>query len=200
MNRIVVTILLLAVLAAPAAHAANVGFSLGINLNPLPAQVAVYSPQPAYPPQPVYAPAPVYAPQPIVIEQPPEFVVLPQVGCSVAVNLPYDLYRIGGGYYLYRGNAWYRAARYSGPWRTVEHRALPWQLRRYPYAQIRHYREMVVRHDNRDHRPHGGWDGHPGWEGRNGNTYGHDRWQEARRGEQGQQRGGKGRWYGREDD
>ena len=64
MKRVALIVLLLAVLAAPAAQAANVGFSLGINLNPLPTQVAVYLPQPAYPSQPVYGPTPVYSPPP----------------------------------------------------------------------------------------------------------------------------------------
>ncbi len=117
---------------ASGAHASNVGFNFGLNVGNVPA--------------PVYAPQPAYAPQPIVIEEPPEFVAQPSMGFYAAVGTPYDLFYAGNRYYLCRGNVWYAAPYYNGPWVQVGYRALPWGLRRYPIAKIRYIRDERCRH------------------------------------------------------
>ncbi len=121
---------------APRAHASNVGFNFGVNIGNIP--------------------APVYAAPPVVIEEPPEFVVQPALGLYAAVGTPYDLFYAANRYYLSRGNGWYTAPYYNGPWVQVSYRELPWGLRRYPIARIRYFRDEGCRHngddDNYDYR------------------------------------------------
>lgn len=57
-----------ALLAAGAAQASNVHWSIGINLPPI---GTVISNAPVYAPAPVYMPAPVYAPAPVIVAPPP---------------------------------------------------------------------------------------------------------------------------------
>lgn len=103
------------------ANASNVGFNFGLNIGNVP--------------------EPVYAPQPVVIEEPPEFVAQPAMGFYAAVGTPYDLFYAANRYYLCRGNMWYAAPNYNGPWVQVGYRAVPWNLRRYPIVKIRHMRD-----------------------------------------------------------
>ena len=55
-------------LAAGAAQASNVHWSIGINLPPI---GTVISHAPVHAPAPVYMPAPVYAPTPVIVAPPP---------------------------------------------------------------------------------------------------------------------------------
>ncbi len=143
---------------ASSALASNVGFSFGINVGP----------------------PPVYAPQPVVIEEPPQFVAPPALGFYAAVGTPYDLFYAADRYYLCRGNAWYSAPYYNGPWMQVGYRALPWSLRRYPIARIRHMRDEGGDdgyYGYSHFRPEwNGWrDRHAGWEGERGYEVRHQR-------------------------
>ncbi len=145
---------------ASSALASNVGFSFGINVGNIPAPV--YAP-------PVYAP-PAYAPPAVVIDEPPEFVAPPTMGFYAAVGTPYDLFYAANRYYLCRGNAWYSAPYYNGPWVQVGYGALPWGLRRYPIARMRYMRDTAGYDDYygyRHFRPErNDWrGGHRGWEG-----------------------------------
>jgi hypothetical protein len=134
------------------AHASNVDFSVGVNISNRPT-VAVPAP-----PAPVYAPpAPVYA-EPVVIEEPPVFIQPPQLGFYAAVGIPYDMFFISGSYYLYRGNAWYAAPRYNGPWASVRYRSLPPGLRRHSYDKVRYYRDAGYRQYRAHNSPY--WDKH----------------------------------------
>ncbi len=108
--------------SAPLAHASNVGFNFGINVGNVP--------------------APVYAPQPVAIEEPHEFVAQPAMGFYAAVGTPYDLFYAANRYYLCRGNMWYAAPNYNGPWVQVGYRSIPWSLRRYPIARLRYMRDQ----------------------------------------------------------
>jgi hypothetical protein len=127
-------------LSAPLAYASNVDFNVGINIGNRPPVVV-----PA-PPPPVYAPpVPVAAP-PVVIEEPPEFIEPPQLGFYAAVGVPYNLYFAANQYYLFKGNAWYAAPRYNGPWVSVRYASLPGVLRRYPHEKIQYYRDAGYRH------------------------------------------------------
>ncbi len=91
-------------------------------------------------------PAPVIAAPPVEVVEPPEFVAQPGAGFYVGVGTPYDIYYAGDRYYLYRGNGWYAASYYDGPWASIGYRAVPWQLRRYPIARLHSFRDDWGRH------------------------------------------------------
>lgn len=123
------------------AHAANVGFNLGINFGNVLASVGTYP------------------------DQPPEFVAQPGLGFYMAVGSPYDMFYAGSRYYLCRGNMWYAAPYYNGPWVQVGFNTLPWGLRRYPIARLRY-----MRNERWGHYRGGDYDGYrhfrPEWRGR----------------------------------
>ncbi|AJE02087.1 hypothetical protein [Geobacter pickeringii] len=159
-------------LLAGTAHAGDVGFTFGINVGNRPVPVRY---EPAY--APVYTPAPA----PIIISEPPEFVVPPRLGFRVAVDLPYDLFAVGGNYYLFRDASWYCAPSYRGPWRTVEYRRVPWELRRYPLARVRDWRDREWRHrcDDGDH-DRSDWRGEERRHWREAREWDHGGWRHAR--------------------
>jgi hypothetical protein len=107
-------------------HASNVGFGLSVNVGNVP--------------------DPVYASPPVAIDDPPEFVAQPALGLYAAVGTPYDLFYSSNRYYLCRGNIWYAAPYYNGPWVQIGYRALPWGLRRYPMARMRYMRDEEPSH------------------------------------------------------
>jgi hypothetical protein len=171
-KRLIVSLATLLTFAAGTALAGNVGFSIGINLG----TPVSYAPAPA----PVYIPAPVPVQPlpPVVVSEPPRFVIPQNLGFQVAVGTPYDLFYVGNSYYVCRNNAWYRAPSYRGPWTTVRYRTLPGELRRYPVATIRSYRDIAYRNNGNGHGWEQGRHYPPGQyvkEVRNG-----ERWHEAR--------------------
>lgn len=135
MKRILFCLALAAALTAPRAFASNVDFNIGINVGTRPPAVV-----------PVAPPPPVYYEPPVVIEEPPLFIEPPELGFHVAVGIPYDVFFIGGSYYLYKENAWYRAPHYRGPWAVTRYNALPWKLRRHSHERVRYYRDAGYRH------------------------------------------------------
>lgn len=151
MKKYLVTLMNLFAIAASVsvAHASNVGFNIGVNLGTLP--------------------APVIAAPPVEVAEPPEFVAQPGSGFYVAVGTPYNLFYAGNLYYLCRGGSWYAAPYYNGPWVSVGYRVLPWQLRRYPIARLRYFRDEWGRHNGAEYghfRPEmHGWDRHARWDG-----------------------------------
>lgn len=137
-------------------QASDVGFNIGVNLG---------------------IPAPVVVAPPVDVVEPPEFVAQPGAGFYVAVGTPYDIFYAGDRYYRCRGNAWYAAPYYNGPWASVGYRAVPWQLRRYPIARLHSFRDEWGR--RRGGGYYGGYghfrpERHGGWEGRrHGGMMGH---------------------------
>jgi len=149
-----------ATMAAAPVQASDVRFNLGINLPAVPAQMASYSPSR------------------VIVEEPMEFIPLPGLGFSAAVGSPYDLFSIGTNYYLNRGDTWYRARNYRGPWVTVGYGTIPWQLRRNSVERIRTIREIEHRRHDRgedtcdhDHRWNREWN----------NRHDNRRWADNRR-------------------
>jgi hypothetical protein len=92
-------------------------------------------------------------PQPVVIAEAPEFIFAPTLGFYVAVGVPYDIVLISNSYYLYRGNVWYRAPYYNGPWVVTKYRSLPPKLRKHKFERIRSVRDQEYRvyQADRDH-------------------------------------------------
>ncbi|BCR02988.1 hypothetical protein DESUT3_00570 [Desulfuromonas versatilis] len=99
---------------------------------------------------------------PVVIEEPPVFLLPARLGFSVAVGVPYDMVFIEGRYYLYRGNIWHVAPRYSGPWVVVGHDHLPYGLRKHKYREIVLCRDEEYRYYKRDRDHYRGHVHHPG--------------------------------------
>jgi len=103
--------------------------------------------------QPIVVPVPAPAPPPVVIEEPPLFLYPPELGFGVAVGVPHDIFFLSGFYYLYRGDHWYRATHYDGPWVGTRYRSLPPGLRRHRFERIHYYRDREYRayRDDHDH-------------------------------------------------
>jgi hypothetical protein len=94
----------------------------------------------------------VVAPQPVYIAQPPEMVAIPQsnVYFAFAPGVSVDLFFYDNRWWNRRGNLWYRASGYNGPWVAVEPRYVPVPVYRVPAD----YRTVYV-HEKRV--PYGQW-------------------------------------------
>ncbi len=149
-----------ATMAAPV-QASDVRFNVGINFPAVPVQVASYSPGR------------------VMIDEPMEFIPLPQLGFSAAVGTPYDVFSIGTNYYLNRGDTWYRAGNYRGPWVTVSSGTIPWKLRRNSVERIRTIRETEYRRHDRG--AYYGSGTHRGQDNEWNNRHDNDRWADNRR-------------------
>lgn len=89
-------------------------------------------------------------PPPVIYAEPPELVVVPQSRAYFVPGLSIDLFFSDGYWWSPRGQRWYRARDYNGPWDVMERRYVPRALIRLP----RDYREVYVREK---HIPYGQW-------------------------------------------
>lgn len=120
MKRSVFILLAAVLLAAPAARAGDVGVDLHIRLgDPVPA--------------------------PVIIAEPPVFLYPQPLGFYTAVGVPYDLFLLDDRYYLFRGNIWYVAPHYGGPWYVVKPGHLPPGLVKHKYPRIIELRDAEYR-------------------------------------------------------
>jgi hypothetical protein len=103
---------------------------------------------------------------PIVVSQPPEFLYPPELGFGVAVGVPYDMFYLGGVYYINRGGGWYRTSVIGGPWIKVGPRGLPPEFRRYNMGRIHEFRDREYRVYARDRGHYRGKYFRPGGGGR----------------------------------
>ncbi len=103
---------------------------------------------------------------PIVVSQPPDFLYPPELGFGVAVGVPYDMFYLGGVYYVFRGGGWYRTSVIGGPWIQVGPRGLPPVFRRYNIARIHAFRDREYRAYSRDRGHYRGKSFSPGGGGR----------------------------------
>ena len=95
------------------------------------------------------------APPPIIVRSAPTMVYLAEPAAYVAVGIPYDLYFVGGRYYYFRGNNWFWAPDYGGPWNYVVYSSLPPGLRKFELARLHEFRDReyrVYRISSRDYR------------------------------------------------
>jgi hypothetical protein len=136
------------VLAGFATYAspAHAGVDVNVNVG-LPVGVAV-------------APAPVVvAPQPVYVQQPPEMVLIPSSSVYFAPGVSVDLFFYSDHWWNRRGDRWYRASGYNGPWTAVGNRHVPAPVYRVPA----NYRTVYV-HERPV--PYGQWKkmhGERGW-------------------------------------
>jgi hypothetical protein len=137
-TRIIVALVLLPIAGLAANPApAHAGVDVNVNVG-LPVGVAV-------------APAPVVvAPQPAYIEQPPEMVVIPRSNVYFAPGVSVDLFFYNDHWWNRRGDRWYRAGAYNGPWTVVGRRHVPAPVYRVPA----NYRTVYVREKR---IPYGQW-------------------------------------------
>ena len=103
---------------------------------------------------------------PIAVAQPPEFLYPPELGFGVAVGVPYDMFYLGGVYYVFRGGGWYRTSAIGGPWVSVRPRELPPAFRRYNIGRIHEFRDREYRVYSRDRGHYRGKYFRPGGGGR----------------------------------
>lgn len=138
-------LVLSAVIAA--ASSSHAGTNVNVNVG-LPVGIAV-------------APAPVAAaPQPIYIEEPAEMVFIPRANVYFVPGVSVDLFFHDGRWWNRRGDRWYRASAYNGPWVAVGPRHVPRAVYRVPAD----YRTVYVRekripygHWKKAHGKHKGW-------------------------------------------
>jgi hypothetical protein len=102
---------------------------------------------------------------PIVVSQPPDFLYPPELGFGVAVGVPYDMFYLGGTYFIFRGGGWYRTSVIGGPWIKVGPRELPPVFRRYNIRRIHAFRDREYRAYARDRGHYRGKTFRPGGEG-----------------------------------
>jgi hypothetical protein len=149
------------ILPVTQSHAAHVNFNVGVNVG-----------------VPV---APVYAAPPVAITAPPDFIAPPELGFYVAVGVPYDMFFYGDRYWLCRGNVWYSAPYYNGPWVSVGFGNVPYLIRKYPLNRVHYFRDNYYRryhaYGNREYR-HFRPDMHE--MGRDGRGWGHEGHHEGR--------------------
>ena len=117
-------LLLGVLLACSAAGTALAGVSVGVNVN--------------------------LGPPPIVVPAPPEVVLVPNTSVYFVPGVEFDVFFYNGYWWSPRGDRWYRARAYNGPWRTVERRYVPRPVFRVPHD----YRSVYVRER---HIPYGEW-------------------------------------------
>ncbi len=120
----VLTVLVSLFISVILAQAADVGFSLNLNVGNASGQM--------------------------ILNEPPVFIAPPSLGFYVAVGIPYDMFFINMNYYMYRNSTWYMAAGYNGPWAVVQYKRLPRGLRRHKYAQIISIRDDEYRNYEHD--------------------------------------------------
>lgn len=145
MKRILFLLLAAALLGVPSVQASDVGFDLDLHIGS--------HPDP-----------------PIVIHDRPVFLAPAELGFQVAVGVPYDMFFVGGVYYVCRDHRWYRGPSFHGPWQGVGPKHLPPGLAKKRYAEIirirdleygrykkdrQHYKGKVSYSDEDSHRGNG---------------------------------------------
>lgn len=131
---------------------------------------------------------------PVVVGPPSSVVMVPGSGVYFVPGYDVDIFYYGGYWWSPRGERWYRARDYSGPWRVVSRGSVPRPVYRVPhdyrhvYARERHvpygqwkkerggHRERMEREDHRGRDGHHGRDEHKGRDhgGRGHGGRGHD--------------------------
>ena len=71
-------------------------------------------------------------PPPIVVSEPPAVVMMPRMGIYFVPGVSFDVFFYNGYWWSPRGDRWYRASQYNGPWGVVQRNYVPGQLFKVP--------------------------------------------------------------------
>ena len=71
-------------------------------------------------------------PPPIVVAEPPAVVMMPRMGIYFVPGISFDVFFYNGYWWSPRGDRWYRASQYNGPWGIVQRSYVPGPLFRVP--------------------------------------------------------------------
>ncbi|MBE0607368.1 MAG: hypothetical protein IH610_13910 [Deltaproteobacteria bacterium] len=111
-------------------------------------------------------------PPPIVVAAPPAVVMIPQTQVYFVPDPHVEVFFYGGYWWSPRGEQWYRAKAYDGPWGVIEHR-------RVPQAVIYVPRDYRARYEHEHHVPYGQWKKeHSRWDKQNKKS--HKKWEKER--------------------
>lgn len=93
---------------------------------------------------------------PIVVRERPMFLAPAELGFHVAVGVPYDMFFIGGSYYVCKNHHWYRGSNYNGPWKGIGPKHLPHGLAKKRYRDIIRVRDAEYVRYKKDKRHYKG--------------------------------------------
>ena len=111
-------------------------------------------------------------PPPIVVAAPPAVVMIPQTQVYFVPDPQIDVFFYGGYWWAPRGEQWYRAREYKGPWGVIEQRKVP-------RAVIYVPRDYRGRYEREQHVPYGQWKkDHSSWDRQNKKS--HKKWEKER--------------------
>lgn len=106
-------------------------------------------------------------PPPVVVAPPPEVVLIPSYGVYFLPGVSFDILFYNGYWWSPRGDRWYRASGYNGPWRAVSPRYVPRPVLHVPHDYRRVYageHHIPYGEWSREHGRHGAGRGHGGGE------------------------------------
>lgn len=136
-------------------------------------------------------------PPPITVAEPPALVLVPATGVYFVPGISFDVFYYGGYWWSPRGERWYRARNYDGPWRGVSRSVVPGPVYRVPrdYREVyAHERHIPYGQWKKEHR-HGGGHGH----GKKHDDYGRGHGHEGKGHGHGHGDGGNGKGHGHGD-
>jgi hypothetical protein len=87
---------------------------------------------------------------PVVVAEPAAVALIPGAGVYFVPGVEPDLFFFGGFWWSPRGDRWYRAGAYNGPWVVVKRRVVPVEVVRVP-------RDYRARYKKAKHVPYGQW-------------------------------------------
>ncbi len=89
-------------------------------------------------------------PPPIVVAEPPELVLVPRSQVYFVPQPEIDVFFYNGDWWSPRGDRWYRARAYNGPWGVVNKRYVPAPVYRVP-------KDYRVVYEKEQRIPYGQW-------------------------------------------
>lgn len=111
-------------------------------------------------------------PPPIVVSEPPALVMIPHSQVHYVPDPQIDVFFYGGYWWSPRGERWYRARAYNGPWGVIERGRVPRAVAYMP-------RDYRTRYERERHIPYGQWKkDHSRWDRQNRKA--HKRWEKDR--------------------
>ena len=111
-------------------------------------------------------------PPPILVSAPPVVVMIPGSQVYFVPDPQIDVFFYAGYWWSPRGQQWYRARAYNGPWGMIEQR-------RVPPAVVYMPRDYRTRYEQEKHVPYGQWKkDHSSWDRQNRKS--HKQWEKER--------------------